>query len=128
MAELESRGDTAFKNYCAPCHLADGQGVEGVGPPLANSSWVGGPESRVIRIVLHGLRGPIEVGEKTYNREMLAFGPILSDEEIADVLTFARGRFGAGAAPITPAAVKRVRRESGARSEYWTVEELLRFR
>ena len=126
-ADLESQGDIAFQNHCAPCHLADGHGGGGGGPPLANSSWVGGPESRLIRIVLHGLRGPIGVGEKTYDREMLAFGPILSDHEIAEVLTFARRRFGAGAASITPAAVRRVRRESGDRSDYWNVEELLRF-
>ncbi len=127
VVDLEPQGDIAFQNYCAPCHLADGQGVEGGGPPLANSSWVRGPESRVIRIVLNGLRGPIEVGDQTYNSEMLAFGPILSDKEVAEVLTFARKRFGGGAAPVTPAAVERVRRESGDRSEYWTVEELLRF-
>ncbi len=126
--DLESPGDTAFQNYCAPCHLADGQGVEGGGPPLANSSWVRGPESRLIRIVLHGLRGPIQVGGQIYDREMLAFGPILSDQEIAEVLTFARRRFGRGAASITPAAVGQVRRESGDRSEYWRAEELLRFR
>lgn len=125
--DLDPEGDIAFRNYCAPCHLADGQGVEGGGPPLANSPWVRGPESRMIRIVLHGLRGPIEVGDRTYNREMLAFGPILSDQEIAEVLTFARRRFGAGAAAITPAAVTRVRRESEDRAEYWTVKELLRF-
>ena len=125
--DLQSRGDIAFRSYCAPCHLSDGRGVEGGGPPLANSSWVRGPESRLIRIVLHGLRGPIDVGDRTYNREMLAFAPILSDEQIADLLTLARRRFGGGAASITPQAVRQARSESGDRSEYWTVEELLRF-
>ncbi len=103
-ADPESRGDIAFLNHCAPCHLPDGRGVDGGGPPLADSSWVRGPDSRLIRIVLHGLRGPIDVGDQTYNREMLAFGPILSDEQIADLLT-SRRRFGGEAASIFPSGV-----------------------
>ena len=121
-------GKAAFEAYCAACHQLDGSGVEGGGPPLAASNWVRGPESRLIRIVLHGVRGPIDVGERSYNREMLGFGPILSDEQIADLLTFVRARFGEGSIPVSPFAVGRVRANSGDRTDYWTVEELLEFR
>src|SRR6476646_1566108 len=70
-------GRTQFQSYCAACHQYDGQGM-GDAPPLAGSPWVTGPESRLIRIVLHGVRGPMEVNGKTYDQEMPGFGTILS--------------------------------------------------
>src|SRR5437899_1868407 len=61
---------THFETYCAGCHLNEGQWMMGEAPPLEGSSWVAGPENRIIKIVLHGLRGPIEVRGKIYNQEM----------------------------------------------------------
>src|SRR6266568_9472270 len=75
-------GSTQFQSYCAACHQYDGQGM-GDAPPLAGSPWVTGPENRLIRIVLHGVRGPMEVDGKAYNQEMPGFGQILSDSDIA---------------------------------------------
>src|SRR5260370_39252760 len=85
-------GRTRFETYCAGCHLDEGPWMRGEAPPLEGSSWVAGPESRVIRIVLHGLRGPIEVGSKTYNQEMPGFGPVLTDADIASLLSYVRKR------------------------------------
>lgn len=97
----------------------------GEAPPLANSPWVRGPEERFIKIVLHGVRGAMEVGGKTYNREMPGFGEILSDAEVASLLSFVRKSFGSSSAPVTADAVRRVREENDGRQEYWSVEELL---
>lgn len=117
-------GRARFETYCAACHQPDGAGQEGGGPPLDDSPWVRGPDSRLIRIVLHGLRGPVEVKGRVHDREMLGFGQILRDEEIASLLTYARARFG-GAERITPEDVRRVRSQTPDRAEYWTVAELL---
>src|SRR4051812_1528011 len=73
-----------FKSYCAACHQYDGRGM-GDAPPLDHSPYVVGPESRLIRIVLHGVRGRIEMSGKTWNQEMPGFGPIMSDAEVADL-------------------------------------------
>src|SRR5436190_24051505 len=54
-------GAAHFESLCAGCHGSDGLAVEGEAPPLAGSSWVAGPETRLIRIVMHGVRGPIQV-------------------------------------------------------------------
>ena len=113
-----------FQSYCAACHQYDGQGM-GDTPPLAGSPWIAGPEKRLIRIVLNGVRGPIEVSGKTWNQEMPGFGQILSDTDIAALLSFVRKRFGATGEPITPAAVSRVRAASQNRIGYWSVDELL---
>ena len=98
----------------------------GEAPPLEGSSWVAGPENRVIRIVLHGLRGPIQVRGKTYNQEMPGFGPILTDADIASLLSYVRGRFGGGATPVSEAAVRLIRAAHRGRMNYWTVDELLK--
>ncbi|MBI4601287.1 MAG: cytochrome c [Planctomycetes bacterium] len=128
LAAEESPGKNAFEAYCAACHGPEGLGVQGGGPPLLRSTWVSGPEGRLIRIVLHGVRGAIEVGGTTYNLEMPSFGPILTDEQVAAVLTFARRRFGEPSPPVAAEAVRRARIESGDREGYWTAEELLELR
>jgi mono/diheme cytochrome c family protein len=117
-------GAREFQSYCAACHQYDGQGV-GQAPPLDGSPWVTGPEDRLIRIVLHGVRGPMEVHGKIYDLEMPGFGAILSDEALASLLSFVRRRFGTPSEPITPAAVGRIRGAHGSRTDYWRVEELL---
>ena len=74
-------GQIQFQSYCAACHQYDGQRM-GDAPALAGSHWVTGPASRLIRIVLHGVRGPMVVDGKTYDREMPGFGQILSDTQV----------------------------------------------
>jgi mono/diheme cytochrome c family protein len=117
-------GEKQYTLICAQCHKPDGSGQDGKAPPLLNSPWVLGPQSRAIRIVLHGMRGPIPVGEKTFNLDMPSL-KALSDEQIAGVLTYIRRSFGHEADPIEPAAVQSVRDWTQARRDGWTVPELL---
>jgi mono/diheme cytochrome c family protein len=98
----------------------------GEAPPLEGSSWVAGPENIVIRIVLHGLHGPIEVRDKSYNQEMPGFGPILTDADIASLLSYVRKRFGGATTPTSEAAVSQIRAANRARTGYWTVDELMK--
>ena len=118
-------GRVQFENYCAGCHIDD-SGVRGDTPPLEGSSWVTGPEGRLIKIALHGVRGPIEVQDKTYDQEMPGFGAVLSDADIAALLSFVRRRFGGLNSPVTPAAVNAVRAAWPDRTSYWSVDELLK--
>ena len=118
-------GRAQYVRHCAACHKPDGSGAEGVGPPLADSSWLRGPESRLIRIVLHGVRGPIEVRGVTYNREMIGFRYVLNDDQIASVLTYIRSRWGDIGKPVREEDVRRIRLDALDRTTFWTVEELL---
>lgn len=118
-------GAAHFERLCAGCHGSDGLALEGEAPPLAGASWVAGPETRLIRIVMHGVRGPIQVGNKIYDREMPGVGPKLSDQEMASLLSFVRSRWGAPSGLIAPETVRRVRAAARHRTRYWTVEELL---
>jgi cytochrome c553 len=54
-------GRRLYIQVCATCHQLNGQGVPGAFPPLAGADWVTGDEATLIRILLHGLQGPIEV-------------------------------------------------------------------
>jgi len=117
-------GGEQFQSYCAACHQYDGQGV-GEAPPLADSPWVTGPPERLIKIVLHGVKGKMEVQGQTYDREMPGFGAILPDARIASLLSFVRHSFGAAGQPISADDVRRIREEHRKRTQYWTVEELL---
>jgi mono/diheme cytochrome c family protein len=115
---------------CVACHQANGLGVPPAFPPLAGSEWVTGSEERLIRILLHGLEGPIEVKGQTYVGLMPAFGAggayNWNDQRIAEVLTYIRAEWGNAASPITAEQVTAIRTGAAAgRTKAWTAEELL---
>ncbi len=118
-------GSKIFADYCATCHNPAGLGTKGGAPPLAKSPWVAGSEQRLIRIVLHGVRGPLSISDTTYNLEMPSFGAMLDDSRISSVLTFLRATFGEGAPAVFPNTVREVRRATSTRTVYWTASELL---
>jgi mono/diheme cytochrome c family protein len=122
---IDPPGQTQFESYCAGCHAIDGQGMEAEAPPLVGSSWVSGPTDRLIRILLHGVGGPIEVGGKTYNREMPGFGMVLADVDLASLASFVRSRFAGAGTAIDPAAVARIRAAAGQRKAPWSAAELM---
>lgn len=113
---------------CITCHQPDGQGLAASGfPPLAGTRWVRGSEERLIKLTLKGLQGPIEVLGETYPGQvpMTAFGRMLSDEEIAAVLTFVRNSFGNEASPISPEKVGEVRATVEDKEGFYSPDELL---
>jgi len=117
-------GKVVYSTTCAACHQATGEGVEGTYPPLAGSEIVNGDEAKIVRIVLHGLTGPVEVAGETYSGMMPPWGGVLKDPELAAVLTYARSAWGNKAAPITPATVAAIRAATASRTTPWTVAEL----
>lgn len=123
------KGEVQYNIYCVGCHQGAGTGTPGVFPPLAGSDWVlaEGP-NRIIRIVLHGLSGPVVVNGKNFNNQMPGLGEALDDEKIAQILTYVRGSkaWGNTASIVTPDQVKAVREAEKARasSKQWTQPEL----
>lgn len=124
-----SHGKAMFVKTCELCHGPDGAGKPGQAPPLAGSEWVNAKgANRLVRIVALGLNGPIEVSGKQYSfpTGMTPFGSVLSDEDIAAVLSYIRQQWGNKAAPVTVEEVSAIRTELGNRAQAMTVEELLR--
>ena len=114
---------------CGACHQPNGMGTAGTFPPLAGSEWVLEKDpARVIRIVLDGLTGPIQVKGQPYNSQMPGWRhPQLSDEEVAQVITYIRKAWGNNASAVTTEQVAAVSKETAGRAgALWTVEELMK--
>ncbi len=120
-------GKELYSFSCGMCHQPDGRGQEGLAPPLMNTEWTTGSEDRLIRIILHGLKGPIEIDGRKYELEMPPLG-VFDDEQIAAILTYVRREWGHTASPIEPDAVKRVRAATATREDAWTEKELLQIK
>ena len=128
--QIIAKGKVLY-NTCASCHTPSGMGVPGAFPPLAGSEWVNGPEEGIIRILLHGLSGPVTVKGNTYNGNMPAFGPgggySWNDEKISQVLSYVRQEWGNKGAAITAEKVAEIRKLEAARAKPWSEGELLPF-
>jgi mono/diheme cytochrome c family protein len=119
----------ARDGYCNTCHQSNGQGLESSGfPPLAGTTWVTGSEERLIKLVLKGLYGPIDVLGKKYPGQvpMTPFAGMLNDDEVAAVLTYVRNSFGNKASAISAEKVKATRASVQDKTGFYSPEELLK--
>jgi glucose/arabinose dehydrogenase len=104
----ESTGMKLYNTYCRSCHQSDGNGDDNHFPPLSGSEWVKGDKQRLIKVILEGSDGPIQVKGKSYNG-IMPKNNFLTDEQIAEILTFIRQSFGNDMGVILPGEVKNVR-------------------
>ncbi len=127
--ELVARGQTLYNSLCASCHGARGQGKTYFAPPLVDSEWVLGEPELLAKILLHGVEGPMTVKGTVYAPPDIlpAMPPVgmMSNSDIAAVLTFIRRAWGNTADPVGPERVRRVRDLNAHRKTAWTAEELL---
>ncbi|MFN3300011.1 MAG: c-type cytochrome [Sediminibacterium sp.] len=107
-SKLMLSGKKVYDMYCQACHQADGNGVPRLNPPLTGTVYVTGSKTRLIDIVLNGLTDPLEINGEEYNNPMAAHS-FLTDQQIADVLTYIRNSFGNKAGVVTAAEVKKQR-------------------
>ena len=127
-ASLE-RGGTIYGELCFACHGDDGRGAPLAGaepgvtkaPSIEGASRITGHRDHIIKVLLHGLTGPVD--GKTYTEVMIPMGSN-TDQWIADVASYVRGNFGNTAPPVTAADVARVRTATAARRTSWTLAEL----
>ncbi len=127
---LFQMGKTIYgqEGFCVTCHQEDGKGLTASGfPPLAGTRWVLGSEERLIKIILHGLMGPIEVLGKEYPGQvpMTPYAGMLNDREVAAVATYVRNSFGNKASAIKPERVAKVREETSEKEGFYSPQELL---
>ena len=125
--QLYEMGKAVYAQVCVSCHQPTGQGLPPAFPPLVGSEWVLGSEERLVRIILHGLQGPVKVKGTEFNGLMPPTGPgspfNLSPERVAAAATFVRKEWGNDAPPVTEAKVIEIRAKEGSHGP-WTAAEL----
>lgn len=106
-AERIERGQIIYTNNCVACHQAKGEGIEKAFPPLAGSDYVKN-HNKAISAVINGLEGPIQVNGKVFNGVMPALA--LTDEDVANVLTYVYNSWGNSGDEIVPGEVSSIRK------------------
>ena len=131
LAKKYPRGVAVYKSICQTCHGADGNGLQGLAPPLNKSEWVTGDKGLLAAIMVYGLTGPVQVKDKLYKSpeimdEMPGLGDSkeLSDEDIAEVMSFIRNAWNNRATEASTADIEQVRRKYGSRRKAFTMDEL----
>jgi len=104
-----TRGRESYVTYCLSCHMDQGEGIEGIYPPLAKADYLMADKERAVRQVIFGARGEMVVNGKTYNAEMTGFD--LTDQEVSDLVNYIRNSFGNKGGAITPEQVNTIRKE-----------------
>jgi mono/diheme cytochrome c family protein len=119
---IPADGRAIYADYCQQCHQATGLGVPGRFPPLVGSPWVAGSPRVLVRIVLDGIEGPIDVNGQRFDWVMPGARQQLSDEQVAALITYIRRSYSDTTDAIEPAMVSQVRATPHAGR--WTVAEL----
>ena len=106
-ARMES-GKKVYTTYCQSCHMNDGAGVPRMNAPLRESKYVAGDKEKLVSIVLHGSAALANDPDRKYQNKMPSQAK-LTDQEIADVLTYIRNSFNNKGSAIAPEEVKQAR-------------------
>jgi nitrite reductase (NO-forming) len=104
-------GKLLYSGTCSTCHQANGEGIEGVFPPLAKSDYLMADKNRSVGAVLNGLTGKVTVNQKEYNSVMPPMSQ-LNDDEIANILTFVRNSWGNSGDQVTTEEVTQLRKKT----------------
>jgi len=120
---LFEKGKVTYANLCSACHQPHGYGLDGLAPPLVDSDWVLGKPDVTARIILHGLGGPVKVGNRIWDLTMPPMG-MLSDEDIAGVMTYVRREWEHNGSPVDAKFVTGIRKQYADHPNSWTADEL----
>jgi len=102
-------GERVYKEYCATCHQADGSGVPGMYPPLSSNEYIRNKD-QILRVVLDGMKGKVEIDGEVYNNFMAPHSH-LTDLELASVISYVRASFGNSLDPVTIEEVAAARKK-----------------
>ncbi len=100
-------GKRLFVSICAACHQTTGLGIPNSFPPLAKSDYLNADKNRAIKTVINGRQGEVIVNSRKFNNSMPSFP--LTNDDIANVLTFVYNSFGNAGLEVSPDEVESLR-------------------
>lgn len=118
LAVRMQRGKALYLKNCFACHLINGQGVPGVFPPLAKSSYLTNTLDLSIRAVCEGLSSEIMVNGRKYAGVMPP--AMIDDAEVSDVFTFILNSWGNPGGEVSADSVREIR----AKTAFPTLDRL----
>ena len=128
--DIRTSGAKMFFAICASCHGLNGNGIEGLAPPLKNSEHVADAQ-RLGLIILHGLEGPINVQGERYDLNLAMPGLIrndeISDEDIAGIIAYVTNAFSDVPRWLKPDEIAKFRKAKPKSGAEYTEEELLNY-
>jgi mono/diheme cytochrome c family protein len=109
-ADTDTRppGQKLYARHCLPCHQADGGGVPNMQPAIAGSTWVKGDARALALFVMSGGFNSEERKDSANGNVMPPFRQ-LPDDDLAQILTYIREKFGGGAPPVSATDVATAR-------------------
>ncbi len=103
------RGKEIYQSNCITCHMDQGEGIEGIFPPLTKSDYMLADKKRAINQILYGASGEMTVNGTVYNGEMMGYE--LTDEQMSDLMNYIFNSFDNKGGVTTPADVKSARKK-----------------
>ncbi|HNY01237.1 MAG TPA: cytochrome c [Bacteroidales bacterium] len=100
------RGEEIYKTKCIACHQPNGQGLENMFPPLANSDYLMADKVRAVAQTLNGSKIEMTVNGKKYTQEMLP--QVDTKEDAVAVINYVLNNFGNKGGFVTLAEVANV--------------------
>lgn len=121
-------GKKLYNGNCANCHQSSGAGQPGAYPPMVGSEWVLGSKPMLAAILLDGVSGPLSVHGNEFGTNVMPAWANLSDQNLADIMTYIRGTWGNSADAVAPADVTAARSKLASRTAPWAEADLMKMK
>lgn len=127
-ADSRTKGATLFRQVCAACHSPSGEGIAGLAPSLIGSKYISTHLEQLGLIILHGLKGPLVINGEVYDKDHQMPGLIhnrdISDQDIADVISYVTNAFSNRPRSLKPSKIEALREQKSKSGMEYTEAEL----